>query len=454
MLPERTASPRPRRWPLKFPRLGLAACAWWLAAGVLVANFLALWPVLPQVPAQPGIDFQFYWGIAQTRPDLPPQQANPYRYLMQYNALLAQRVAASGDPLLVQAHALRPEFDLTNTPLVYALGALYPARYAPALRWHRGLSVLAFGLAVAALLPLTNGAALGTVVLTVLLAAGYWPFWLNLAVGNLAALQLAGLVVGIGLARRTRSSPTAGLLNVAWLTALVLIKPNIALPCALLWWFSLAHLPRVWRLPALAVSVACAAGLLTYAARFFASPAIWLDWLWVLFGAPNRLAYDYALGNVSSAHWLAQTTGLSVRVIGALFLALLAGAFGLQAYWRCQRAAPWVPVKVSEPHEWAAIGVVLTLASAPVVWPHYAVLAIIPLAWLARSGTRAWPKIAALLGLLAIATVPAVKWRWQLAPTTSGLRVIESLAWLPLALGLLGCSGAGLPMVRAASHED
>ena len=44
-----------------------------------------------------------------------------------------------------------------------------------------------------------------------------------------------------------------------------------------------------------------------------------------------------------------------------------------------------------------------------------------------------------------LATVPAVQWRWQLAPTTSGLWVIESLAWLPLALGLLGCSGAGLP---------
>ncbi len=173
----------------------------------------------------------------------------------------------------------------------------------------------------------------------------------------------------------------------------------------------------------------------------------------MLFGDPNRLAYDYALGNVSSAHWLAQATGLSVRVTGALFLALLTGAFGLQAYWRCQRAAPWVPVRVSEPHEWAAIGVVLTLASAPVVWSHYAVLAIIPLAWLARSGTRAWPKIAALLGLLALATVPAVKWRWQLAPTTSGLRVIESLAWLPLALGLLGCSGVGLPVVRAVRHE-
>ena len=236
----------------------------------------------------------------------------PFRPGQRELAAGVYRACTQSHPLLVQAHALRPDFDLTNTPLVYALGALYPARYASALRWHRGLSVLAFGLAVAALLPLTNGAALGTVVLTVLLAAGYWPFWLNLAVGNLAALQLAGLVVGIGLARRTRSSPTAGLLNVAWLTALVLIKPNIALPCALLWWFSLAHLPRVWRLPAVAVSVACAAVLLTYAARFFASPAIWLDWLWVLFGAPNRLAYDYALGNVSSAHWLAQATGLSV----------------------------------------------------------------------------------------------------------------------------------------------
>ena len=424
------SSPTPD-WRARLTSALLAAC--------LIATAIDLLPAWRTLDAQPGIDFSHYWGVAQVRTHLPRDRGNPYRYLDQYNQLADHLAQASGDARWLAAHALRAKFDLTNTPLLYSVAALYPARYSRALTWHRAVEGTCVSLAALLLLAMCGALRPWPLLLAGLVVAGCAPLLLDLEVGNIAGVQLLGLVIAIALARHTPTHTVAGLLNLAWLPLLTLLKPNFALADALLWFATLLSLPVDRRLAGFAISVAGGAlsGLL--ASHYFSAPAIWLDWLHVLFTDENRLAYDYELGNYSTALWLARACDFSLHATSLALFALVTAVLVLPRY--VQGRAMFGPHGLPPARHalaWASLGIVVSLASAPLVWRHYYVLAVIPCAYLLlQTGIG---RAARLLGMLGVLVVTGSVHRAaanSFSIDAHSLRVIDCLSWLPLALGLL-----------------
>lgn len=90
------------------------------------------------------------------------------------------------------------------------------------------------------------------------------------------------------------------------------------------------------------------------------------------------------------------------------------------------------------PLEWAAFATVVTLASTPLVWYHYYVLALIPSAFLTLE--RCVPRGArrcGIAGFLAVAGPIRAGSQWLGMGSPPYLDVLETLSWLPLAVGLV-----------------
>ena len=416
------------------PPVGLS-----LLGACLVATAFALLPLLKELPRAPGLDFYHYWGVAHARPQMPLAQSNPYRFPHEYKQTLARLAVTSGDSQLQAVHAAKSALDLTNTPLLYALAAVLPANYSTALALHRALQSACVIISALLLLHVSRRLHRGYTVGIVLLIFAYRPLILDLHEGNIASLQLAGILAALSLARVTPRLHVAGLLNALWLPLLTLIKPNFALVTGILWLANLRALPSALTLPALLATVIGAALGIEIGAHYFASPVIWIDWLRVLFGHAERLAYDYELGNYSSALLLTRAVGGDLRGV-SLALLVTVGTGIIVLPWlltrRLLKPAPLLPAADSA-FEWASIGTVLTLASAPLVWTHYYVLALIPVVYLVGE-RRGAPSVRVLgvLGLLCAAgslRLLALAWR---GPEWPPLRVLDCLSWLPLALGL------------------
>ena len=416
------------------PQVGL-----WLLVACLVATAFALLPLLKEIPRAPGLDFYHYWGVAHARPQMPLTQSNPYRFPHEYKQTLARLAATSGDSQLQAVQAAKSALDLTNTPLLYALAAVLPANYSAALALHRALQIACVIISALLLLRLCRRGSSWYLAGWGLILAAYGPLVIDLLIANIASLQLAGILAALGLARVTPRLPIAGLLNALWLPLLTLIKPNFALVTGILWIATLRGLPSALTLPALLATVIGAALGVEIGSHYFASPVIWIDWLRVLLGPAERLAYDYELGNYSSALLLTRTAGGDLRGVSLALLATLATLiivlpWGLTR--RLLKPAPLFPA-ADTAFEWASIGTVLTLASAPLVWTHYYVLALIPVVYLVgeRRGAPS-VRVMGVLGLLCAAGSVHLLALAVRGPEWPPLRVLDCLSWLPLALGL------------------
>lgn len=413
----------------------------WLTALALLALAAGLMPIWRTVPGEPGIDFSHYWGVSHLRDAQVPGHTNPYRYVQEYDRAARARVAASGDAMLAAANAMRPNFDLTNTPLLYAWATLYGEDYSRALGRHRAIAVGAFLVALLLLARTQAQARLRSwqvraVPLIVLASA---PLALDLRVGNVASLQFCAMAVAIALVGTARSHKAAGLLACLLLPILTLFKPNFALAFLLLWVAAMRALPASLRLAGFGASVAGAAAGVVIAGRVFTAPAIWIDWLTVLFSQQSRLGYDYLLGNFSTAWWLVQTRGGDLRAVAlALSAVLLLGML-------------WLPLRGTAPGArsmhlwpdasraafWAAVGILVTLGGAPLVWHHYYVLALVPAVLLLLAPTTLVAvRICGALGLLIGAGGARLLALHVVGGDWAGLRAVDCLGWLPLALGL------------------
>jgi hypothetical protein len=132
----------------------------------------------------------------------------------------------------------------------------------------------------------------------------------------------------------------------------------------------------------------------------------------------------------------------------ALVLVLSGGgrdAAGMKAAARRAFADPWFA---------ASLGIVFTFATSPLVWPHYYVLALVPMAWLIVGESRCvacrWAAIASYAVLSRAVIDPLV------AVQGYGLLQLLSVsAWLLLLPGVFAharaARGAASPPVPAAA---
>jgi len=101
----------------------------------------------------------------------------------------------------------------------------------------------------------------------------------------------------------------------------------------------------------------------------------------------------------------------------------------------------------------ASVGIVFTFATSPLVWPHYYVLALLPMAWLlAQPGCRScrWGAVAAYLALSRLAIDPLVALQ-----AYGVLQFLSVTAWLALLPGILAhaqaARSAATPRAPAAA---
>jgi len=214
-------------------------------------------------------------------------------------------------------------------------------------------------------------------VMTLMLGLS-WPFIDALAQGQVGPLLLLLFVAGwravdrpavaaAGVAPESKRSPRERplLLGVALgLGTTIKIQPAVVIA-----W---AALTRRYRAAAIAIAVVVGLGLV---ATLAVGPAAWTDLASVL-AATNRP--EFTMNSVGVAR-LAYEAGASSALATQLYLAsLVAAALAVVAAIRwCTPVASYL------------VAVVASQLFSPVIWPHYGVVLLLPVAWLLARG-RWW----------------------------------------------------------------
>jgi hypothetical protein len=382
-----------------------------------------------------AVDFYHLWGIPVARDALG---SDPYAATQAYAAHLNGVADGSASPTLRITNGLRRVILPTGTPAFYALFSVLPRDFDRALALFVAAQYAAFIAGVALLaraygLRVATSAALGAAAALV-----FSPFSQDVNAGNVNSFQLLAVafLVWLSIARARLPDGAFRYGFPALLAGLAVFKPNIAWILVFLG----AHYAMVAGRAALPRALLAAAGaallLACIGAFYFDGFAAWENWLDYARGSRGGgLVFTIAQGNHSMAEFLAEVSpriGLARAQLAMAALILGAFAFvalrGRDEEARARRMALFADARFS-----AACGAVLTLAASPLVWPHYHVLAILPLAWLVsgRAGRAGWA-LAALASVAYFAPVIAPFWPAQAvwAP------LLVLLAWVPLAAGL------------------
>jgi hypothetical protein len=245
-----------------------------------------------------------------------------------------------------------------------------------------------------------------------------------------------------------RGGAMRGMLAAAYFALLALFvvaKPNTALVAmALALHFFVFH-GRGSSVLAVCAGAAGIVAAFVIGAAYFDGPRVWSDWFAYVDGDGGTLLYRTEDGNLSLGMLMSQRTGglgavAYGGVLGAVLLGFLAAAltaFGRKAdgFLRRTRALledPWLA---------ASVAIVVTVAAAPLVWPHYLVLLLIPAAWTWGS-TRGWdaPRALLLVGY-ALLVLP-----FAFGPGASAVKTsIFMVGWLPIAAALLSRIAGQVP---------
>ena len=286
-------------------------------------------------------------------------------------------------------------FGLFYYPPPFVLGIL-PFALLPgdAATWlWLGLSVAMLVVAIA-ILPVRTSVRWATL----LLAGLCWPVAYALKLGQVGPLLLLLFAIGWRWLDRPGAVGLTGALG-----AIVKIQPGIVLAWALL--------ARRWREVVVgAVIVAVASAIATAVAG---GPSIWTDYLTLLRNVSDPIATPHNFTPGATAYQLGVPTGVattiqlvsSVAVAGAVVVAAL----------RATQVAGYL------------VAVIASQLLSPVLWDHYAMLLLLPVAWLLDRGqwwAAAIPLATTLTLLLPIpaAVYPAAFWVALVAVLWLGLR--------------------------------
>lgn len=441
------------------PRLRRAA---WLAAAMLLCGFAA-WQAVVELPTRYAFDLYHPWGIALAR-RAGASAANPYIETPRLGAFLLERVQRSSSGALQAAARFWTRrnpgvlLEPTGTPLYYTLFAWLPGDFDAAHAVLDGLLYAALASGIYMLGRARCWTPAQSLCALAVICATFRPFAQDLAYGNVNSVQFAVVAAAIVLAQRKAWERHAWL-DRAFLPALavfVLAKPNTALVvAALAIHYAVTRPARSVRRAALLSGLALASGA-GLAAAWFANPRIWSDWH-LYTGGLNRgtLLYTASEGNLSLGALMTERAHLplAVHTVASGVLLCAATWFALTRRGRAPlELMPAVRALVLDPWLLASLGVIATLALAPLLWEHYYVMALVPLLRLLR-----WPGGTATATVAAAAAYVLMS-RPLLDPLfTPGAFALYlfvlRLAWLPLLVALLAQLHAAAARGRDATPD-
>lgn len=361
------------------------------AVGVVVALVLAAYLAMNAMSAFPyqlGIDFYQFWGVpvAKHAAAIPH---SPYVDPPSYARVLNGISDASNSDKLHHANAFRRNLEPMGTPFLYATFSVFPEDYDRA-QWLFTLAIyIAAGLGVFRLARLRGAPVWLAVWIAIVVELTFTPFMIDVKVGNVNSLQLAFIAALLYLALRRAQSGNALVdgLFLGLLALFVMFKPNtpwIALALGIHYWVVGGH-----RRFAIGLGVAAAFALLAFAigAVYFKDALVWGEWLQLARGMDGSgLPLTLANGNQSLTMLLADKTRsygavgygliIAVSLCVALVVAMSAGGR------RVDLLGPGMRQAFSSPWFAASIGILFTFATSPLLWPHYLVLALVPIFWL------------------------------------------------------------------------
>ncbi len=243
----------------------------------------------------------------------------------------------------------------------------------------------------------------------VLLAGLSWPFIYNIKLGQMGPL----LLLLFALAWRWRDRPAA--FGVAGgLGAAIKVQPGLLLVWALL--------RRQWTaVIAGAITLLGLAGV----ALLFTGPGAWPDFLGLLTRVSDPIATPQNCTPGAIAWQLGASRELAI-LIQSLATVIVVAVF--------LAAALWLPAEAS-----LMVAFVATQLVSPILWDHYAIVLLLPTAWLLDRG-HAWPALIPLatpvflVGTEPPIAYPVVFGLTLLAVAVEGYR--DRLGTMPLARGM------------------
>ena len=406
-----------------------------LVASALVAALLvSTWHHLA---GQRYIDFYNPWTVTLGHRALG---GNPYADGDAYSRLANLVADTGGNAALRATNAERRVIDPTGTPLYYTAFAWLPESF------ELGYGIVAAALlaallgSVAALSRLRGLSGWAAAALAACAALLYLPFEVDLRVGNVNALQLAAIVAFIYAARRWRDGHR-GLAQELYLPALALLvmfKPSIALVAAAL----VANFACVRGIPATIRGALWSTGALglgfAASSLYFHSARVWGQWWSSLHDANGgTLLYPVGIGNASLAKLLSERWGVQPYVAGALLgaaIALFAAAAITSRGKDVARGRARLGRMLGDAEAMASIGVLFTFAMSPLLWPHYEVLALLPIFFLfgrgPRDATSGWVALSCVMLSRPLAQA------FDLLGIPGATLTVLMLGWLPLVVAL------------------
>jgi hypothetical protein len=312
----------------------------------------------------------------------------------------AERVLA-GERLYDPSVQQTGGFGLFYYPPPFVLAILPLALLEPAVAtWvWTALSLAAFFIGVA-IMPVSASVRW----LTILLAGLSWPFAYALKLGQVGPLLF--LLFAIGW--RRLDDPLALGASAAG-GAIVKLQPGIVLAWALL--------TRRWAAVAVGLIVLVVAAVV--ATLVTGGPSVWTDYLGLLRNVADPISTPHNFTPGAIAYQLGVPSGVATTV--QVTSSVAAVTIVVVAALRAEAAASYLAA------------VVASQLLSPVLWDHYAMLLLLPVAWLVDRGRR-WAIVIPLvssvftIGLTPPAAYPVVFWLTLIAVVWSGRRSRSELA--------------------------
>jgi hypothetical protein len=328
------------------------------------------------------------------------------------------------------------------TPFLYAAFAGFPADYERAQALFAFIQYAAAWAAVFVLARLCSAAPWPAACIAFFVLLTFNPFAQDVRVGNVNSLQLLALslLVGISWRKRFTGNDVIDGLFVGSLAVLVAFKPNTPwIAAALAIHFLLVRGARAF---AIGAAEAVLLGIAAFAigAWYMGGPHAWLEWLDLARGMDgSAMALPYERGNLSLAMLLGRgsaTLGSKGYGIVLAFALALALGVALSDGGRTKALGAAARRAFSDPWFAASVGILFTFATSPLVWPHYHMMLLVPIAWLLmRAGScRACAWGAALCFIvLSRAVIDPLVWMRMF----DLLQALTLLSWVALLPGVV-----------------